>query len=124
MILSFRRERVAIQGDVKGMYHQERIPDANRNFLRFLWRKDGRKTNELQTYRMCSYLFGTVSSPACANYVPVFQQTSEDHESEFYETTIDTVNNCFYVDDCVVSAPTAEEAKRLLAKLCLLLNPG
>ena len=36
--------------------------------------------------------------------------------------TIDTVNNCFYVNDCLASAPTAKEAKQLLSELCSLLN--
>ena len=71
---------------------------------------------------MCSYLFGTVSSPACASYA--LKQTAKDHKSEFHVTTIDIANDCFYVDDCLASPSTAEEAKRLLPELCLLLNKG
>ena len=36
VILRFWREQVTIQGDVKGMFHQVRIPNKHRNFLHFL----------------------------------------------------------------------------------------
>ena len=68
VLLRFRSERIALQSNIKAMFHQLRVPATYRDLLRFLWWKGGLTTNELQTCKMCVYLFGTVSSPACANY--------------------------------------------------------
>ena len=71
---------------------------------------------------MCVFLFGTVCSPACANFA--LQQTATDHQSEYNEATIKAVNECFYVDNCLASASTVEKAKTLLQELVELLAKG
>jgi len=63
-----------------------------------------------------------VSSPSCANFA--LKQTALDHEKEFSLTAIDTIQNCFYVDDCLTSAPTVKEAATLRHEICQLLSKG
>ena len=122
VLLRFRREPIAIQGDVQSMFHQVQIPTSDRDLLRFLWWENGSLDNDLESYRMCVYLFGTVSSPSCANFA--LRQTALDHEREFSPGAIDTVKNCFYVDDCLTSAPNANSAAALLREIFQLLDKG
>ena len=37
VLLRFRRESIAIQGDIQSMFHQVQIPTNDRDKLRFLW---------------------------------------------------------------------------------------
>ena len=90
--------------------------------MRFLWWKDGNIENELQEFRMCVYLFGAVCSPSCANFA--LKQIANDYQVKFDSITIDTVKNCFYVDDCLTSAPSVSAAKLLMAELKQLLKLG
>ena len=120
VLMRFRRQQVAIQGDIQAMFHQVQVPSCN--LLRFLWWENGNLNEKPQIYRMCVYLFGTLSSPSCANFA--LKQTAKDNQTKFRATTIETVNSCFYVDDCLTSAPTAEEAITLLRELCELLAKG
>ena len=69
---------------------------------------------------MCVYLIGTVSSSSCANFA--LRQTAVDHELDFSSASIDTIKNCFFVDDCLTSAPNADSAAALLREICQLLN--
>ena len=52
----FRLYPYAIMGDIEAMYLQVRVPECDRNALRFLW-FDGETARE---YRMTSHLFGRV----------------------------------------------------------------
>ena len=104
------------------MFHMVGVAEHHRDFLRFLWWDGGDLSNKPQQYRMCVFLFGTVCSPACANFA--LQQTARDNQSEYSEATIQTVNECFYVDDCLASVSTIEQAKSLLHELVELLARG
>ena len=104
------------------MFHQVQVPLNDRDLLRLLWWKDSSLKNGLQSYRMCVYLFGTVSLPSCANLA--LKQTTMDHEKEFSPAAIDTLRNCFYVDDCLAPAPTEKKAAALLHEISKLLSTG
>ena len=71
---------------------------------------------------MCVYLFGTVCSPGCANFA--LKQTAVDFKDNFDQNTVDVINNCFYVDDCLASSPSVKEAERLLKEVSELLMKG
>ena len=58
-LIRFRQERAAPMCDVEMMFHQFRLDEKDRNYLRFLWMKDD--------FRMKVRLFGATSSPGCAN---------------------------------------------------------
>jgi len=65
VLLRFREHRVAISGDIKGMFHQVRLLDRDMPLLRFLW-KD-LKTDKPPTVDQWEVLpFGTTCSPCCA----------------------------------------------------------
>lgn len=37
VLLRFREERVAVMGSIEAMYYQVRVPEEDRDFLRFYW---------------------------------------------------------------------------------------
>lgn len=68
VLLRFRQQPVVFMGDIQAMFHQVRVPEEDRDFLRFLWWPGGDTTQEPVPYRMMVHLFGAVSSPSCAAY--------------------------------------------------------
>lgn len=74
------------------------------------------------SYRMRVHLFGAVSSPGCANYA--LRRTAEDNASEFPPEVISTVNNNFYVDDCLKSTASEEDTIQIVKDLTALCNKG
>ena len=54
VLLRFRLYQNAMTADIQAMYLQVRIPEQERDCLRFLWLENG----EVKSYRMTSHLFG------------------------------------------------------------------
>lgn len=122
VLLRFRQEPVAIMADVESMFHQVRVNEEDRNFLRFLWWPEGETDKNLEEYRMTVHLFGAVSSPTCANFA--LQKTAEDNSSTFNGEVSDTVKSNFYVDDCLKSVPTERQAISLVKNLKEMCSLG
>ena len=122
VLLKFREHAVAIMGDVEAMFHQVRVPADERDYLRFLWWPGGDTNAEPRDYRMSVHLFGATSSPSCANMA--LRQTARDHGTEFDGSVTETVNNNFYVDDCLKSIENEEKAIKLMQDLTALLAKG
>ena len=68
------------------------------------------------------HLFGSASSPSCANFA--LKKTAKDNEAEFSPEVIETVERNFYVDDCLKSVREEDEAVILARKLRELLARG
>jgi hypothetical protein len=68
VLLRFRMEYIGLMADIEAMFHQVRVPRADRDLLRFLWWPNGDVSQSLQEYRMKVHTFGATCSPACANY--------------------------------------------------------
>lgn len=86
------------------------------DFLHFLWRPDGDITQDLREYRITVHLFSAVLSPSCASYA--LRKTVEDNQSEFSEELVQSVKQNFYVDDCLKSSATEEEAIQMICLFC------
>ena len=114
VLCRFRKESVAIACDVKKMFYQFHVNEDHRNYLRFLWWKNGDLSTEPREYRMTVLLFGAVSLPACANFA--LKRAAEDGKEEFGKTASDCLNNDFYVDDGLTTVPSPEEAIDLIEK--------
>ena len=108
VLVRFRQDQVAVMGDIRSMFHQVRVPEADRDLLRFLCWPSGDFNQELQEYRMTVHLFGAVSSPSCVNFA--VRKNAEDHKHEFPTDVISTVLKDVYVDDCLKSLPSSSEA--------------
>ncbi|XP_071476662.1 uncharacterized protein [Diadema antillarum] len=122
VLLRFRQEPVAVMGDIKEMFHQVRVPPDERDMLRFLWWPEGNLSESPRTYRMCVHLFGGTWSPSCCSYA--LRHTAEEFKEEFSVAAVRSVKQNFYVDDCLVSSKTEEEAIQLVNELTRLLEKG
>lgn len=68
---------------------------------------------------MTVHLFGAFSSPSCANFA--IRRTAEDNCQKYDKEVTDTVLYIFYVDDCLKSVSTEQQAialRRDLRDLC------
>ena len=52
VLTRFRQGPIAFMGDINAMFHQLRIPEGQRDLLRFLWWPDGDLTQNLENYQM------------------------------------------------------------------------
>ncbi|XP_055584832.1 uncharacterized protein LOC129737696 [Uranotaenia lowii] len=105
VISKFRERRVAVGGDIKEMYHQLRIRDADQQAQRFLFRfpQDDRPT----VFVMDVATFGAASSPCSAQYV---KNLNAQQFSTRYPAAAQAIVHRHYVDDYYDSFDTEEEA--------------
>ena len=106
VLLKFRQYRFGIMADIEGMYLQVRIPDKDRNALRFLWFDQGR----LVEYRMTSHLFGGIWCSASSTFA--LRKTVSDFTDD--DLVKKTVLESFYVDDMLKSVHSSDEAMRVV----------
>ena len=117
----FRENQVAVMADVQNMFCQVKVPENDRDLLRFLWWPDGKLNEPAKEYRMATHVFGATSSPACACFA--LRKAGE----EFAETdskVANAINRSFYVDDCLQSLPTEEEAIKFVKDLTMACSQG
>ncbi|XP_043958763.1 uncharacterized protein LOC122823332 [Gambusia affinis] len=122
VLTRFRKEPVVLMSDIEAMFHQVHVPEEDADLLRFLWWPGGDFNQSMQEYRMGVHLFGATSSPSCANYA--LRKCAEDNKADFSQQVIDTILYSFYVDDCLVSIDTEEEAISLYSDLRLICAKG
>lgn len=122
VLVRFRQEPIAIVADIQSMFHQVHVSNKHVNFLRFLWWPGGDTAQVSQEYRMKVHLFGAASSPSCANYA--LRRTADDNAEHFPPEVVSTVKNNFYVDDCLRSVASEEEARKMIQDLTALCQKG
>ncbi|XP_071479632.1 uncharacterized protein [Diadema antillarum] len=115
VLTRFRQDRVAMQADIEGMFSQIRVPKRDRDMLRFLWWENGDIERPLTEHRMKVHVFGAVSSPSCANFA--LKRAAQDQTGSFSDEVIRTVHRNFYVDDCLCSMQSVQEAEKLVSDL-------
>lgn len=113
-----RQERVALMADIEAMFYQVRVANEDCTYFRFLLWPDGNLQSELEEYQMVVH----VSSPSCSNFA--FRKTAEDNSDHFPEEVVRTVKKNLYVDDCLESLTSAEEASHHASDLLCLLSRG
>ena len=107
VLCRFRQDKVAVACDIEGMFHQVRVNEEHRDYLRFLWWDKGDTMKEPKEYRMRVYLLGATPSPGCA---------AQDGESVHGAEAATFVKENFDIDDGVVSTATNESAISLVKK--------
>ncbi|XP_073764219.1 uncharacterized protein [Danio rerio] len=119
VLLRFREHPIAVCSDVRGMFHQVRLLDEDKPFLKFLWR-DGITSEPPTIYQWAVLPFGTTCSPCCA----VFALQSHAGILESTDDVRQTVERNFYVDNCLKSISDVEQAKQLVNRLQNHLSEG
>ena len=122
VLTRFREERVAMTSDIESMFYQVRVQPSDCSALRFLWWPNGKLDEPAEEYDMKVHLFGGASSPSCSNFA--LKRTAEDNKTEFDPQTVETVKKNFYVDDCLKSVRSDDDAVRLASELRELLSRG
>jgi len=121
VLLRFREQPIAVQGDIEAMFHQVKVPLEDRDVLRFLWFEDT-DTQKTVAYRFTVHPFGGVWSPSCAGYA--LRRAATDHEGSFSKDIVDTVLKNFYLDDCLKSVQDEQTASSLIEGLYNMLRQG
>ncbi|XP_046351945.2 uncharacterized protein LOC124132206 [Haliotis rufescens] len=112
VLMRFRQGKYLAIGDIEAMFYQVRVTEEHWNYQRFLWWKNDDYTQRPIKCRMRVHMFGTTSSPSCAN--AALLKTASDHEHEFDAEIVDIIRHNFYVDDCLTSD---DEPQKLTNKL-------
>lgn len=122
VLTRFRQGPTAFMADVEAMFHQVRVPPDDCEALRFLWWPNGDTTAIPEEFQMMVHLFGSISSPSCANFA--LKKTAEDNRDDFNALTVSTIPRDFYVDDCLKSVESDQTAIPLVGELRQLLSKG
>lgn len=123
VLLRFRRESVAVTGDVQQIFHCFVVREDHRNFLRFLWYHNNNFNDEVVEYRLCVHVFVNSPSPAVAIFglrkAAIYSEKDCGAEARHF------VEQNFYVDDGLESVPPEQQAVFLLCNtqdMLALLN--
>ena len=112
VLFRFRQEAIAFMCDLEAMFHQFKVAEKDRDFLRFYWWENGDTTKKPVEFCMTVHLFGAASSPGCSNFG--LKRAANDYESEFGSDAANLIRNYFYVDDGLKSVATIPEAVSLI----------
>lgn len=100
--------------DVLQVHKVREQREDNRDFLRFLWFKENDPDQEIVEYHMKVHVFGNSPSPAVAIYG--LHQAAEHGAGEYGVDAKHFVERNFYVNDGLMSLPSATEAIDLLTR--------
>ncbi|XP_071129507.1 uncharacterized protein [Mytilus edulis] len=122
VIIRFRQDKVALAADIEAMFHQVRVREDDCDALRFLWWPNGNLDQKPKIYCMNVHLFGATSSPSCTAYA--LKRTARDYAHLFDQEVALTVERNFYVDDCLKSVPSEQQAIKLATDLQSMMKMG
>ncbi|XP_043222567.1 uncharacterized protein LOC122381883 [Amphibalanus amphitrite] len=114
VLVQFREGPCAFMADVEAMFYQVAVPEEDRDVMRFLWWPGGDFSRDPEEFRMTVHCFGASSSPSCANFA--LRKCADDKEDCDPEVS-KAVKQKFYVDDCLVSVETPEDAVKMAKEL-------
>lgn len=122
VLCRFREGPIAVMGDIERMFHQFRVNKEDRDYLRFLWWKNGNLDSDPTPFRMKVHLFGATSSPGCANYG--LKKIASDNRENFDLQVSEFITKDFYVDDGLRSFETVKEAIQLINGARVMCSKG
>jgi len=122
VLMRFCEEQVALSADIECMFHQIRVAPDDRDAFRFLCWPDGDLTQQPIDHCMEVRLFSATSSPSCSSFA--LRRTAEDNKDEFSENVVRTVKRNFYVNDCLKSVKSVENAVEVVDQLQEILSKG
>ena len=112
--------RHCISGNIHSMFNQVRLLPEDQPLLRFLWH-DGKSKRSSDVFECRVLPFGTTCSPCCATYA---LQCHVQERSEGNEDVVQSVLQAFYVDSCLQSLQSEDQARQLIDKMRAVLASG
>ncbi|XP_062702664.1 uncharacterized protein LOC134285598 [Aedes albopictus] len=116
----FRERRIAFGGDIREIYHQLRIREADKQAQRFLFRKIPQDV-EPSVYVMDVATFGSTSSPCSAQFI---KNLNASEFSGAYPEAAAAIVNKHYVDDYYDSVDSIDEAIRRAKEVRFIHSKG
>ena len=119
VLLRFRERPIAFGADIQSMFSNFKVPEQQRDLLRFYWYKYNDPDNDIVVWRSTSHIFGCTSSPSVANCALKYcasQLPPEEHLTKNY------LDKSFYVDDGMYCTDSSESAIEVLSKTITLLK--
>eukprot|EP00117_Sycon_ciliatum_P021255 scpid12026/ scgid6192/ len=114
LLLRFREREIAMQADIRKAFFMVGLEEADRRYVRFLWPNE---KGEMTTYRLTRLPFGVNCSPFILTAI---LQHHLDAEAEQLDPKsreqLNHLRESLYVDDCVASASTPQEADEFRAQ--------
>ena len=105
-LLRFRKDPIAVTGDIEAMFHRVKVPEERRNYLRFLWWKDSDLDKDLLDHEMTAHVVGGLSSLSCSSYT--LKKTASGNLERYGENVASLLKRNFYVDDMLKSFSSIE----------------
>lgn len=115
----FREGKIAVSGDMKEMFSQVKMMLADQDSLRILM-KFG-KEDKLKTYVSQVMIFGSKSSPGCAQAVK--DDCAKKYANQYPEAAEAIIENT-YVDDSLTSFNSIEDAVTVIKQVIEILKGG
>ena len=121
VLMKFREGSVAYMADVKAMFYQVRVPERQREYMRFWWWSNDELEGEPVEFEMNVHVFGAVCSPSVAVYA--LRRAADDCVWCDREVR-SVVKEHFYVDDCLRACDSVNEARRELNEVMMVCQEG
>ncbi|XP_055589201.1 uncharacterized protein LOC129741485 [Uranotaenia lowii] len=120
ILLKFREYKIAFSGDIREMYHQVLIREADQQCQRFFWKSNADSIVPSE-YVMRVMTFGASCSPCSALFVK--NANARKFQKEFPQA-VDVIINQHYVDDALVSVEDEDDAIRIAKEVYEIHRSG
>lgn len=119
IMLRFRENKIVIIGDIKDMFLRVKIRQQDQHVLRFLWQES--PSAPIKTCIMQSLPFGGTCSPFIAQYIKNKNASKYD---DLYPEAVQVIVNSHYMDDCLYSTNSVENAVKLVEQITQIHKSG
>ncbi|XP_033250890.1 uncharacterized protein LOC117189926 isoform X3 [Drosophila miranda] len=116
-LLRFRLHRFALTADVKKMYRQVMVNEADRQFQLIVWRRD--PSESLRLYKLNTVTYGTGPAPFLA--IRCLKRLSESAKLSFLRAA-NVIGSDFYVDDLLTGAACVKELRAIKSEVSQVLQ--
>lgn len=120
----FRENKIAVSGDIAKAFLQISVNEKDRNYLRFLWES---LEGQLKVFRHCRVVFGVSPSPfileACIKlHIDKTLDLCQEGKSTYPTELINILKDSFYVDNCLTSLNSIEQADKFISVATSVMN--
>ncbi|XP_011882138.1 PREDICTED: uncharacterized protein LOC105569894, partial [Vollenhovia emeryi] len=119
IMLRFRLHAIAITADLKKMYRQILVHEADRDYQRILWRSS--VGEPIREFRLNTVTYGLSCAPFLA--VRCVRHLASNADDRLMQASQVLLND-LYVDDILTGVSSIDEATDLIKQLKELLNDG